>query len=264
MRIRSELPTQYSLVLSGAGVASVLLLWLVLTAGGSPESRMMSPLILPSPGEVLTSFPVLHWEKGLTLAVLASLQRVTLGFLLAACLALPLGVSMAIWTPVRRFFEPLVAISTYVPIPALLPLSIAWFGIAEKQKVLFLAIAIFIALLPLVVAALDDVDEIYLQTGYTLGASWQDTVLYIMLPVAMPAIWSALRTMYGVGWSWILLAEVVDAQTGLGFLIQSAQRRSQVDHVFAVLVVIVVLAVLIDAGFRLVGNLLFPYEEGAR
>lgn len=261
MQIRGELDSGTRLALGVSGVGAVLLLWVLLTLGENPIDRVMTPLILPSPGEVLAAFKPLHFDQGLNRSVLMSLARVTAGFLLAALVALPLGVAMAVDNRVRGFFRPLVSVSAYVPIPALVPLSIAWFGIGEEQKVLFLAFAIFIGLLPMVVAALDQVDDIFLKTGFTLGAGAYETVAFIMLPVAAPGLWDALRTMYGVGWSWIILAEVVDAQSGLGFLIQSSQRRSHMDQVYAVLLVIVGIAVLIDAGFRFAGRVLFPYEE---
>lgn len=261
MRIRGNVAPQDSIKLGALGVGGVLALWWLVTSGGAAEARWVSPLILPTPFEVLEAFPVLHYEQGLLRSVVTSLVRVTLGFLAAIAIGVPLGVSMAVFTEVRKVFEPLVAIAGYTPIPALLPLSIAWWGLDEGQKVGFLTVAILVALVPLVIASIDDVEDVYLQTGYTLGATRLQAVTQVLLPIAAPRIWDGLRAMYGVGWSWIIMAEVANAQSGLGFLIQSSQRRSQTGSVYAVLLVIVVIAVLIDAAFRLLGKLMFPFEE---
>lgn len=261
MQIREAVGSRESLALGLAGLGGVLALWLMMTAG-AVERRFVSPLILPSPLEVLGAFPILHFERGLNLSVMVSLKRVTLGFLLAVATALPLGVAMATQGWLRSVLQPLTTALGYVPVPALIPLTISWFGIDETQKIVFLAISIFIALLPLVIAAIDDVDEVFLQTGYTLGANRWHTVRYVLLPIAAPSIWQGFRTLYGLGWSLIILAEVVGAESGVGFLIQSAQRRSHMDQVYALLLVIVTVAIVIDLGFRLAGRFLFPHEEG--
>ena len=169
-RLRASLPTWAWALLGLGPVVLVLAAWWLLTAGPTPEARVISPVILPSPAEVLASFESLWVDRALSRAALYSLGRVLAGFLAAAVLAVPLGIFMGAFTPVRAFFNPVMVVGGYLPIAALVPLTLSWFGVGETQKVFFLGLATFVFLLPLVVNAVDDVDEIYLKTAYTLGA----------------------------------------------------------------------------------------------
>ena len=133
---------------------------------------LVPSVILPSPTEVLQAFPVLHFEEALVRSAVRSLYRVTMGFLLAAAVAIPLGHrSWAPSPPVKHFFAPLLDPLRFLPISALVPLFIVWFGIDEMQKIVFLFVGIVVYLLPLVVEAVENVDEVYLQTATTLGAT---------------------------------------------------------------------------------------------
>ncbi len=226
------------------------------------EDRFISPLLLPGPGEVLAAFPEMHTKWELMRGIFASLVRVTLGFIIAAVIAMPLGIAMGAFTKVRALLNPVAVIGGYIPVAALVPLTLAIWGTEEDQKILFLAIAAFVGLLPLVIRAIDRVDDIYLQTAYTLGATRWQTVRRVLMPVALHDIYAALRLIYGVGWGYIILAEVVAAERGIGFVILTAQRRNRMDVIYASLLVIVVIAILIDLVFKKVGNLLFPYARG--
>jgi NitT/TauT family transport system permease protein len=260
MRVRSQLPTSWSLALGLVPVAVVLGVWFALTAGATPEARVISPVILPSPVEVVGSFESLWFERALMRSTLMSLARVAGGFAVAAALAVPLGIAMAAWTPVRATFNPVMAVGGYLPIAALVPLTLSWFGTSETQKVAFLALASFVVLLPLVVQAVDDVDDIFLKTAYTLGATPWQAVRKVLVPIAAAPIFDGLRMVVGVGWTYIVLAEIVDAQRGLGYLIMTAQRRGPREHIYLVLIVIVLLAFTTDKGLAALGRRLFPYR----
>ncbi|MDQ7780709.1 MAG: ABC transporter permease [Planctomycetota bacterium] len=259
LRIREPVPMWLAVFLGAATVAVILLLWFAVTSG-APEKRMISPLILPSPGEVLSAYPTLHREKGLMRGILVSLARVTGGFLIAALVAIPLGIAMGAFTKVRALANPIAIVGGYIPVAALVPITIAIYG-DERQKILFLTIAIFVGLLPLIVRAVDRVDDIYLQTAYTLGATRWQAVTRVLVPVAKCDIYAALRLVYGIGWGYIILAEVVDAKYGIGFMMSTSQRRGQMDEVYAALLVIVAVAITIDFGFKKLGRLLFPYVQ---
>lgn len=260
-KIREDLAPSRHAFLWVASVALTVLVWVLLTLGEDSE-RAISPLILPGPLEVLAALGPLHWKFGLARAVVASLLRVTVGFVVAAALAIPLGILMGAFTRVGAFVEPLALFGGYIPVVTLIPLTLSWFGIGETQKVGFLVIGIFVFLLPLVVKTIETVDDVYLNTGYTLGADRWQTLRFVLVPVAMSRIYSHLRLLYGVGWGYIILAEMNDlGSPGLGALIQLAQRRSHTDQVFAVLGVIVVIAVVVDKGLKVLGRAMFPYEE---
>ncbi|MEK7746352.1 MAG: ABC transporter permease subunit, partial [Elusimicrobiota bacterium] len=128
------------------------------------------------------------YERGLMTSIAYSFFRTTVGFLIAAAVAVPLGIFMGSFTPVREFFSPLTTIGGYIPIAVLVPLTLSWFGLGEKQKFLFLALATFVLLLPLVVDAVDKIDDAFLQTAYTLGATRLQTILHVIVPVSLGGV----------------------------------------------------------------------------
>jgi len=261
LRVRQELPETKSLGLTVGFVVLLLAAWWFVTRGATVEQRILSPLILPSPMEVLRAFPVLHFEQGLVRSALVSFLRVSAGFTLAAIVAVPLGVYMATFPPVAAFFRPLALVGAYVPIVVFVPLTLAWFGLSETQKVGFLFIGCFVALLPLVIKDIADVPAAYLDVAVTKGATQWQLVRHVLFPVAQANIWDHLRGVYGVGWGWIILAEVVNAERGLGYLIDISNRRGHTNAIFAVIIIIVLIAIGCDQLWRLSGRVLFPYAN---
>ena len=261
LRVRGEMDYARALLLTALFVGVVLVGWWFLTRGEIGE-RIVQPLIMPSPGEVLRSFVPLHFEQGLVRSALTSWLRVTTGFTLAAIVAVPLGVYMATFPSIAAFFRPLSLAGAYVPIVVFIPLSLTWFGTGETQKVGFLFIGCFVALLPLVIKDIADVPSAFLDVAVTKGASQWQLVRHVLFPVALANIWDHLRGVYGVGWGWIIMAEVyVRPEYGLGALIGVSERRSQTASIFAVIIVIVLIAVACDQLWRLGGELLFPYRR---
>ncbi len=263
LRIRETLPAWQAWLLGLLPVIVLLGLWAAVTAGAA-EERFISPAILPSPAEVVRSFPMLWFERALTRNLFVSFGRVIEGFALAVLIAFPLGVMMGSFTKVKAAFTPLTIFGAYLPIPTLVPLTLSLFGTGELQKVMFLALAFVIYLVPLFVAAVDAVDDTYLKTAYTLGASKTQAVGRVLLPISWPEIYQAMRLGFGVGWSYILLAEMVDVGRGLGGIIITSQRRGPREHIYLVLLAIVVVAFLTDKVWAAVGRWLFPYREGKR
>ena len=169
---------------------------------------------------------------------------------------------MASFAPIAAFFRPLALAGAYVPIVVLIPLSLTWFGTGEAQKIGFLFIGCFVALLPLVIKEISDVPDAFLDVAVTKGASRWQLVRHVLFPVAQASIWDHLRGVYGVGWGWIIMAEViVRPDYGLGALIGTSERRSHTDAIFAVIIVIVLIAIACDQLWRLGGDLLFPYRR---
>ena len=261
LHVRSEQPYTRALGLTSLFVGIVLIVWWFITRG-EPGSRIVQQLILPSPMEVLRAFGPLHFEQGLVRSALTSWLRVTTGFALAALVAVPLGVYMATFPSVAAFFRPLSLAGAYIPIVVFIPLSMTWFGIGEAQKVGFLFIGCFVALLPLVIKDIADVPSAFLDVAVTKGASQWQLVRHVLFPVAQANIWDHLRGVYGVGWGWIIMAEVfVRPEYGLGALIGTSERRSHTDSIFAVIIVIVLIAIACDKLWKIGGDLLFPYRK---
>ena len=260
LRIRGELPRGVPVLLGLIPIASILLLWWVFTYGAA-EERRIAPTILPSPVEVVRSIPELIANRDLLHHVWASIRRVGQSFFLSLVIVLPLGILMAAFRGVGATFMPVATASGYVPIATLVPLTMSWFGIDELQKIMFLTMAFGIYLLPLVVQAIEAVPDIYLRTSYTLGATRFQVIRHVLIPIALPDLWHAMRLAFGVGWTYIVLAEVVVMVDGLGFLIQNSFRRGPREHIYLVILVITLIAWVADLGWKRLGGYLFPYRR---
>jgi NitT/TauT family transport system permease protein len=260
--LRSEPPALVRIGLGVAGVAVVVLAWFLLTLGAAPEARVISPVLLPSPGEVVRSIPQLFGERALVASVAATLQRVFSGFLLAIAVGVPLGIVAGAYGLFDALTHPLSVFLRNVPVAVLIPLTILWFGIDEAQKTMF----IFIATVPFVffdsASAVASVHERYVETAQTLGASSGQVVRKVLIPLALPDIFSSLRNLFGLAFGYIMLAELVNAKHGLGFLLMTSQRRGLTEHIFAILFLIGLLAYGIDRLLFWFQRGLFPYRFG--
>src|SRR5688572_8995244 len=202
--IRARVPRTIGIVLGLIPIAIILGIWWSMTAG-PVEERAISPTILPNPLEVTKSIPELFQSRGLLHNAWISLRRVSLGYLLALVFVLPLGVIMGTFGVARAMFTPVVTSSGYIPIATLVPLTMSWFGIDEQQKVIFLALAFGIYLLPAIVSAIESVPDVYLRTASTLGARRISTIFRVLVPIALPTIWNGMRLAFGVGWTYLVL-----------------------------------------------------------
>ena len=263
--IRGRIPRGASLALGLVPILALLILWWAATSG-AVEERWIGPTILPSPGEVIASLSDIvvtadQDNRGLFDNLWLSLRRVGLGFLLALAIVVPLGILMGAYASVRAFFDPLVTAGGYIPIATLVPLTMSWFGLDEIQKVVFLAMAFGIYLIPMVIASIDAVPDVYLRTAYTLGARRWQVIRRVLVPVALPDIWHGMRLAFGVGWTYLVLAEVVVKSGGLGDMIDTARRRAMSGRVYLVIVIITVIAWIADIVWKQLGWLLFPYRR---
>lgn len=226
------------------------------------ETRLLTQAILPSPMEVLRSLKSLWSERKLFSNVVSSFIRVAEGFFVALLLGFPLGLAMGSFSRIKAMFAPLMVFGGYLPIPALVPLFMSLFGTTELQKVMFLAFAFGIYLLPLFVRAIEEVDNVYLLTAYTLGANKWQAVRHVLLAISLPNLYDAMRMGFGVGWGYIILAEMVDMGSGgLGALILGSQRIGPKEHIYLVLLVIVTMAFITDKLWEHCGDWLFPYRR---
>lgn len=259
--IRGDVPKKAAIPLGLVPIALLVLLWVLLTSG-PVEERAIGPSILPSPSEVIESVPKLFQaQPSIWTHIGASLRRVTLGYLLALCIVLPLGIAMGAFGIARSTFTPVTTASGYVPIATLLPLTMAWFGTGEKMKIVFLAMAFAIYLLPVIIQAIESVPDVYLRTSYTLGADRIQALMRVLIPIALPDIWHGMRLAFGVGWTYLVLAEVVVQEQGLGSLVAIAQRRGPREHIYLVILIITIIAWIADLAWVQLGYLLFPYKR---
>ncbi|MEP7348138.1 MAG: ABC transporter permease subunit, partial [Gemmatimonadaceae bacterium] len=236
-------------------------IWWWLTSGATAEARVISPAVFPSPMEVVRGFPSLVKDRNLIGGIAASLNRVFLGFGLSLLIAVPLGIVAGSFRIVGAAAQPISLFGRTIPVAALLPLTLQMFGIGELQKIMF----IFLATAPFVfhdtARAIASVHDRYVDTAQTLGARPRHVMSKVLIALALPDIYATVRTMFGVAFGYIMLAEVVDAKAGLGFIMLQSQRRGMPEHLVATLFVISALAFGIDALFKFFQRGLFPYRE---
>ena len=260
LEVRRDIGRRPELLLSLGFVGIVLVAWWFITRGDY-NVRIVNSTIVPAPLEVLKAFVPLHVEQALVRNAFISIERIATAFAIAVLVAVPLGTYMGTFRPIAAFFHPVTLVGTYVPTVVFLPLSIGWFGATEIQKIWFLSVVYFIAVLPLVIKTVGDVPAAYLDVAVTKGASQWQLVRHVLFPVAKADIWDHLRGAFGVGWTWIILAEAwANAEHGLGYLLEISYRRTRIDRYFAVVIVIVLIAVVCDQLWRIGGRLLFPYK----
>jgi NitT/TauT family transport system permease protein len=256
--LRTPLPRTTGTALGFVMPALVLGVWCGITYGG-----LAPPDFLPTPTEVVRGTLQLFIDYNLWGAILTSTRRILTAFLLASAIALPLGVLMGAFESINRLFEPIMAPLRYMPISAFIPLLILWFGIYEKQKIAFLFLGVFVYLLPVVVSAIRAVPEELVQTALTLGATKLQTIRTVLLPAALPEIFDSFRVMNAILWTYVILAEAVNPEYGLGYMVELARTHQKASWSFAGLLVIGGIGLLTDFAIRTASNLLFGWREGA-
>lgn len=261
--LRKEAPQWQAWLFGTMCILLCLALWWFVTRGES-EERILSYTILPSPGETLASFSSLWFDRALTRNLLATLWRVILGFGLATIIGVPLGVLCGCFSRINAFFAPLAIFGRNIPVAALIPLTFSFFGIGEFQKVMFIFIATVAFVLSDTARAIMDVSNQYIDTAYTLGASRWQTIIKVLVPLAMPSVFNSLRLLFGLAFGYIMLGELVTIGDtgGLGHLINLSMRRGPREHILLILILIPVVALLIDRLLFWIQKELFPHRYG--
>ncbi len=230
--------------------------------GPNGNERALNKMAMGSPEEVFGSLGLLWYERALMRNLLASLWRVFQGFGLAVLIGMPIGILCGTFKRIDAFFAPISLFGRNVPIAALVPLTMMFFGIDEGQKVAFIFIACVAFIMFDASRAVADVKDDYLDTAYTLGASQWQALTKVLIPLAMPDIFTSLRLLFGLAFGYIVLAEMVNAELGVGKLILVSQRRGPKEHVYLVLFFLTLVAFLINLGLVTIQRTLFRYRYG--
>lgn len=241
-----------------ASVAAVLIIWSLVSASG-----MVSPTKLPAPWAVLQALSYLAWHEGKSLLLIAtmwSVGRVLAAGVLVLAIGIPIGVAMGAAPRINAILSPLIDPFRSAPVVALLPILVMWLGIGETMKIAFLFIGAVVYLIPMVRDAILAVPQSYWISARDLGATPWECVRKAIVPMAMPRIADAVIVGISVMWTYITVAEYVNAREGLGQLIQNARRFSAMDQVFAGIFVIIALALLTYQLMLALKKKLYPWE----
>jgi len=229
--------------------------WAVTILGTFPE------LILPGPMSVIQQFWIMLTTENFLVDIAISILRQVGGFLTACLIAFPLGFAMGLQPRVSKVFSPIIGFSRFLPAASLVPLLIVWLGIGNTEKVVLLVIGIFPYLVSAVADEVKRVPREFQETAITLGASPKKIIWRVVLPSAAPGLVDAMRVMMGIGWTYLVVAEMVGASDGIGARIIEAQRFLNTPAVLAGILSIGVLGLLQDLAFRGVSYLLFPWRR---
>lgn len=240
--------------------------FLLLLIGWSMVARMniVNPRFLPSPAMVWDGFQEYFASGKFWEDVRASTQRVLIGFAISAVLAVPIGLFMGSFKAVEAFFEPFTDFVRYMPAPAFIPLLIIWVGIDEPLKWAVIFIGVFFQLVLLVMDAAARVPMEMIDTAYTLGATKWQVVTRVIARATAPEIYDLLRITLGWAWTYLVVAEVVAADSGLAHSIVVAGRFLRTDLVIVGIVVIGIIGMIFDYTFKLSFRRLFPYVRKER
>lgn len=256
--LRGTLNKRAQVTLEVAGVLFLLGLWQIICLLG-----VVPPGLLPSPGDVLSAIPDLHFKDALIRNLGYSMYLNISGYIEAILICLPLGFLIGLFPIFKGMFNKQVDAIRFVPLTAVTGLFIAWFGIENNMKIQFLAFGIIVYLLPVVVQRVQEVEEVYQQTAFTLGASKWQTIRSVFFPAVFSKLFDDIRVLVAISWTYIIVAEMVNKTGGVGSMLYTAARQSRIDKVFAILFVIIVVGFIQDKVFKVLDKKLFPYKENA-
>jgi len=243
-----------------SSVAAVVILWALAAGLG-----WVPPAKLPTPWEVADGFVRLAWdaERGESLLLTATIwsaSRVLVAGVVVVIIGVPIGVAMGASPKLDAALSPMVDPFRSAPIVAVLPLLVIWLGIGELMKVTFLFLGAVVYLIPMVRDAVRAVPRTYYVSARDLGATEFEAVRHAVIPIAMPRIADAIIVSVSVMWTYITVAEYVNAKKGLGQLIQNAKRFSAMDHVIVGIAIIIALALITFQLMRIMKRFLYPWE----
>ncbi len=252
--IRGALSSREYWALAGLGMLLPLLAWLFVSgAGWVPKT------FLPTPLEVLQRAREWLMEDELLTHMWISMYRVTAGFLLSALLAIPLGLWIGSFRPVQALFEPLTDFVRYMPAVAFVPLVMIWVGIEESAKIAIIFIGTFFQMVLMVAEDVRRVPMAQIEAAQTMGATRGEIMQLVIFQSAKPAILDTLRVTMGWAWTYLVVAELVAANSGIGYSILKAQRFLQTDKIFVGIMLIGLIGLLTDQLFRWVHRQRFPW-----
>lgn len=240
------------------GVAFFVLfiaVWTLVTLGG-----MVSPTFLADPLTMLQQGVLLFTEYNFSLDIGMTVMRVLSGFLLAAVIGVPLGIMMGAYKTWEAFLEPFVSFCRYLPASAFVPLLILWAGIGETQKILVIFIGSFFQIVLMVAVTVSGARRDLVEAAYTLGCSNRSIVRRVLIPGAAPGIAELLRLVLGWAWTYVIVAELIGSESGIGHMIVDSQALLNTGQIIFGIIVIGCIGLISDYLFKVLNRRLFAWS----
>ena len=257
--IRQGFPRWLSILLSTIAIAIPLIIWAIISYAG-----LVTPLFLPTPTAVITAGTRMLFEENLIVDILASSMRVAAGFIIAAVVGVPIGVLMGTFHSMQSLFSPIVGTARYMPVVAFVPLIIIWIGLGEEAKTLIIFLGVVLYNAMMIADAVKFIPDEMINVAYTLGMNRRDVLFRVIVPGVFPSILDTLRVNISGAWNYLVIAELIASQNGLGFKIIQAQRFLQTDKVLFCIGVIGFIGLVIDFGLKYLSKILTPWAERVR
>ena len=246
------------LLMQISGLLLVILVWELATG----VLHLFKPIILPDPYSVLIAAIDLARTGELFVDAGWSLLRVLLGFCLAAIIAVPLGLLMGWSRAASYIIDPVIEVLRPIPPIAWIGLAILWFGLGIYSAIFLVFIGAFFPILLNTISGVRNVDKKLIEVAYTFGASDPEVLRKVVIPAALPTIYTGMRVGMGIGWMCVVAAEMINPQYGLGNLILTASSFLRTDQVLVGMITIGILGLAINVVFQLVGDRLFAWQKG--
>lgn len=272
-KLHGKLSSRENLLLGVIGLFLLLGLWWGLAEILSEQKPLISESdtsiiegyekvypILPRPDNVFMAYSSLISKDKLWENTFRSIWLNLKGYFWAVLIAIPIGFLTSLIPLVRGLFSRQVDALRYLPLTALTGLFIIWFGIEDQMKIAFLTFGILVYLLPVVIQRIDETEDVYLKTATTLGATAWQKIKSVYLPAVFSKLIDDIRVLTAISWTYIIIAELLNREGGIGALIYVKARQGQIDKVFAVLIVIILIGFLQDRIFAYIDKRIFPHK----
>lgn len=234
----------------------ILAAWCIFTFSGA-----VSEIFLPSPKAVIVRLIEMHKDGSLWASCYESTKRVVVGWFWSVVIALPCGMLMANSRKFSAFIQPIIEFARYLPVVALVPLTLLYMGIGESQKYMIIFLGTFFQLVLMVCDTVSGVDKNMINAARTLGAGKWQVYKEVIFPASLPGLMDDFRMTIGWAWTYLVVAEMVAASNGLGYMILRSQRYLATDTIFAGLIMIGLIGLVTDWLFRLLSRLVAPWQE---
>ena len=257
--LRQGFPHWLSLVLSAIAIAIPLVIWSIISYGG-----LTTPVFLPTPTAVIQAGIQMFTEDDLITDVIASCLRVAAGFIVAAMVGVPIGILMGAFHSMESLFSPIVGTVRYMPVVAFVPLIIIWVGLGESAKTLIIFLGVVLYNAMMVADAVKFIPDEMLNVAYTLGANRREVLFRVIMPAVFPSILDTLRVNISGAWNYLVIAELIASQNGLGYKIVQSQRFLQTDKVLFCILLIGLIGLILDYSLKLLSMVLTPWANQGR